>query len=131
MSQRSVEVAEWLKIARKDWERVLRNFAEADYAASGFFLQQSLEKYMKAFLINQGWKLRKIHELEALLDEIVNFKPDLDIFYELCERVSGYYLAERYPPLGIGELSKRDLERDIEEARKLIQSLFPNEPLAP
>jgi hypothetical protein len=61
----------------------------------------------------------------------VCLKTDLDIFYELCERVSGYYLAERYPPLGIGELSKRDLERDIEEARKLIQSLFPNEPLAP
>ena len=55
---------EWLQIARKDWRRAERNLKDRDSEAGGFFLQQSLEKYLKAFLIKRNWNLRKIHELE-------------------------------------------------------------------
>ena len=37
-------------IARKDWKRADRNLKDRDSEAAGFFLQQSLEKYLKAFL---------------------------------------------------------------------------------
>jgi len=57
---------DWLKIARKDWERAKRNLKDLDLEVTGFFLQQSVEKYLKAFLQLRGWKLRKIHELDAL-----------------------------------------------------------------
>ena len=60
---------EWVQIARKDWRRAERNLKVRDAEAAGFFLQQSLEKYLKAFLLKRDWKLRKIHELDALLDE--------------------------------------------------------------
>ncbi|HUF42029.1 MAG TPA: HEPN domain-containing protein [Verrucomicrobiae bacterium] len=63
---------EWLRIARKDWRRAERNLEDRDPEAAGFFLQQSLEKYLKAFLLKRHWKLRKIHELDALLDEAPN-----------------------------------------------------------
>ena len=41
---------EWKTVAQRDWERVKRNLRDDDAEAAGFFLQQSLEKYLKAFL---------------------------------------------------------------------------------
>ena len=118
---------EWKQIARRDWERTKRNLRDDDEEAAGFFLQQSLEKYMKAFLLKQGWKLRKIHELDALLDDAVKYNPGLESFYELCERVTGYYFAERYPPFSDSELSCEDIERDLKEAKRFVQIMFPEE----
>ena len=77
---------EWLQIARKDWRRAERNLKDRDSEAGGFFLQQSLEKYLKAFLIKRNWNLRKIHELDALLDEASQYQQELETFRDLCER---------------------------------------------
>jgi HEPN domain-containing protein len=61
--QNSLEPKDWIRIARKDWQRIGRNLKENDAEAAGFYLQQALEKYLKAFLIQHGWKLKKIHTL--------------------------------------------------------------------
>lgn len=37
---------EWMQVARKDWRRAERNLKDRDIEAAGFFLQQSLEKYL-------------------------------------------------------------------------------------
>jgi HEPN domain-containing protein len=118
---------QWVQIARKDWRRAERNLKHRDSEAAGFFLQQSLEKYFKAFLLKHSWKLRKIHELDALLDEAAKFQPDLESYRDLCERVSGYYMAERYPPLCDFELSVADVRRDLKEAREFVKLMFPGE----
>ena len=123
------KVEDWIKIARIDWQRVKRNLKENDVPAAGFYLQQCLEKYLKAFLLQHGWKLKKIHELDALLDEAIKYKPELTSFYELCERVTGYYLAERYPPFDDLGISVADVEKDMLEVKRLIQTIFPEEKL--
>lgn len=120
----SLSTLEWLKIARKDWTRIHYMLEKKDAEAASFFLQQSLEKYLKAFLLQHGWKLRKIHELDALLDDAVKYDPDLKKFYDLCERVSGYYFADRYPPLGTTELTCKDIEKDMEEAKEFVKAMF-------
>ena len=120
---------EWILIARKDWRRAERNLKDQDSEAAGFFLQQSLEKYLKAFLLKHDWKLRKIHELDALLDEASKHRQELESFRDLCERVSGYYFAERYPPLSDFELSTADIRRDLKEAREFVKLMFPTERL--
>lgn len=38
-----------------------------------FHIQQAVEKYLKAFLIFKGWELKKIHDIELLLTEAMNF----------------------------------------------------------
>jgi HEPN domain-containing protein len=70
--------SDWMIIARKDWNRIHRMLEYDDAEASAVFLQQALEKYLKAFLLQHGWKLRKIHELDALLDEAEKYKPELE-----------------------------------------------------
>lgn len=122
-------IEDWKKIARSDWQRVGRNLRDQDAVAAGFFMQQCLEKFLKAFLLAHGWKLKKIHRLDTLLDEAVNYNESLKAFYKLCEAISGYYRADRYPPLGTEQLTCEDIEKDLEEAKKFIQTMFPKEKL--
>ena len=120
---------EWRQVARKDWARVTRQLEDGDAEAAGYFLQQSLEKYLKAFLLQHGWPLKKIHALHDLLSDAVTHQPALEQFRGLCERVSGCYMAERYPPLVASGLTCADVERDREQARQLIQAMLPEERL--
>jgi len=61
--------ADWLRIADKDLERVGHLLDVRDPEAAGFYLQQAVEKFLKAFLLSKGWQLERIHDLEALLNE--------------------------------------------------------------
>ena len=122
-------IKEWKEIARKDYKRMKRSLRAIDAEAAGFFLQQSLEKYLKAFILKHGWSLRKIHELDTLLDDAAKCNPDLENFRDLCERVSGYYFADRYPPLGVLDLTCEDVKKDLKDVRKFIRTMFPDEKL--
>ena len=115
---------DWFKIAEKDWHRMKVLLEDEDAKGAGYFLQQSLEKYLKGFLLQRGWKLKKIHVLYTLLDEAVKYKPELEAFRDLCERVSRYYFTERYPSLTEEELSYEEIERDIKEAEEFIKAMF-------
>jgi HEPN domain-containing protein len=121
---------DWNVVVRKDWERLHRNLRDGDAEAAGYFLQQSLEKYLKAFLIQRGWKLRKIHVLHELLNEALAHEAALETFRPLCERVSGYYVLDRYPPLAASELTCDMVKAEAEQAARLIRTLFPGEPAA-
>jgi hypothetical protein len=50
-------------------------------------------------------------------------------FRTLCERLSGYYLLERYPVPSPGGPSEAQITADLAEARRLIRTLFPGETL--
>ena len=57
--------ADWARIARKDLSRV-RKLLDVDHPdAAGFYLQQAMEKYLKAFLLSKKWKLKRTHDLDA------------------------------------------------------------------
>ena len=126
----SLYTEDWLKIARKDWQRIKRNLEDNDAEASGFYLQQALEKYLKAFLLKHDWKLKKIHALHDLLADAISYDQSLEAFRELCEKVSGYYFVDRYPlSFATSELTCKDVENDLKEAKKLVKTLFPEEDL--
>ncbi len=46
---------DWVAIAEKDLERMKRMLEDDDPGIAGFFLQQSVEKFLKAFLLVNGW----------------------------------------------------------------------------
>lgn len=126
-SQNSLYIEEWKEIARRDWERIKRNLREGDAEAAGFFFQQALEKYLKAFLLERKWELRKIHTLTTLLDYAVEHSPHLEEFRALCERVTDYYFIERYPRLAAPELKPEDIINDLREAERFVKTMFPEE----
>ncbi|MCL4458156.1 MAG: HEPN domain-containing protein [Nitrospirae bacterium] len=126
----SLNPEDWKNIARKDWHRIFVLLDDGDADGAAIFIQQSVEKYLKAFLLQNGWKLRKIHDLVSLLDSAVDFKPALETFRDLCERVTAYYFVERYPPFISSDLTVQDIEKDKSEAIQMIKAMFENEELS-
>ncbi|WHZ21409.1 MAG: hypothetical protein OJF47_000521 [Nitrospira sp.] len=42
---------DWLKVARRDWHRLYVLLKDGDADGAGFFLQQTMGKYLKTFLL--------------------------------------------------------------------------------
>ncbi len=42
-------------------------------------LQQAIEKYVKGWLLDRGWVLRRTHEVDRLLDDATGFDPSLQL----------------------------------------------------
>lgn len=120
---------DWREVARKDWQRARWMLENDDYEAVAYFLQQSLEKYLKAWLIERGWALKKTHELPLLLAEANAIRAGLVAHMDVCKRLAGYYFSQRYPSSGGPGASADDVARDREDTRLLIVDLFPDEPL--
>ena len=114
---------EWVKKASEDFRRVEARLLEGDIEDAAFHLQQALEKFLKGFLLAHGWPLKKIHDLEALLDDAVAFDRALERFRPLLQQVSGYYLIERYPGFEQEEAAEKDVAQAYKEAKRLVQRL--------
>ncbi|HWF61098.1 MAG TPA: HEPN domain-containing protein [Nitrospira sp.] len=108
---------DWLKVARRDWHRIHVLLKDGDADGAGFFLQQAVEKYLKAFLLIHGWKLKKVHTLQSLLDEAAAFAPQVVALRPVCERVSGFYIGDRYPSVEAEGLQTEDIRRELLEAQ--------------
>ncbi len=79
---------DWFRVAEKDLNRAERSLRDDDPELAGFCLQQAVEKFLKAFLLRKGRELRRIHDLEALLDDAVTYDPSLEQFRPICQRVT-------------------------------------------
>lgn len=111
---------DWLRIAEKDLARVERSLDDCDPELAGFCLQQAIEKFLKAFLLTKGWRLRRIHDLEALLDDAVTHNPELERFRVTCERITKYYVIERYPLMAGSGLTEGEVRASLEAVRELV-----------
>lgn len=111
---------DWLRIAEKDLARVERSLDDCDPELAGFCLQQAIEKFLKAFLLTKGWGLRRIHDLEALLDDAVVYNPELERFRATCQRITKYYVLERYPLMVGSGLTEGEVRASLEAVRELV-----------
>ena len=102
---------------RRESTRPSRWFAKA---------RSDLEKYLKGYLLSRGWELKRVHDLEFLLDEALAFDTQLEGFRDLCQEVTGYYLTERYPFLPEGP-SREEIDANLERAKELVQYLEGSE----
>ena len=123
LSEESGYPMDWLVIAERDLRWVSRGLDDDDPGVAGFFLQQALEKSLKAFLLHHGWSLRRIHDLKALLDEAVQYAPDLEDYRSVCERVSIYYLIERYPFTMQAAPGATEIANGLRRARELVAKI--------
>lgn len=119
---------DWKAIARRDRGRMKLLLDAEDPEGAAYFLQQSIEKYLKAWLLERGWKLKKTHELSLLLSEACKYDPDLALHESVCDRLAGYYSSQRYPTVTESGLSRSDVESDLAQAEALLLALFPKEP---
>lgn len=120
----------WRRNARQDWHRLSVLLDDDDGPGAGIFLQQTLEKFLKGWLLEQGWELRKTHALPELLDTACTHEPTLIAFRPFCERVSKYFLAGRYPDAEPEAPDAEQVRGDLGEAALLVRALFSDERLS-
>lgn len=114
---------DWLRLAEQDWRRATWLLDEDDPGLAGFCLQQAVEKFFKAFLLSRGWQLRRTHDLEALLDSATAYDASLEKFRLACEKITSFYVAERYPFVVGGGLTKEDIRAPLEQVQGLVERL--------
>ena len=114
---------DWFRKGDADLRSVERLLEGEDIDIAAFHLQQAIEKYLKGYLIGKGWKLRRIHELELLLNEAVQFDKNLERFRELCISTTEYYLFERYPYDEASSLTKGELQKELVQVKELHKAL--------
>ena len=114
---------DWLDKAAEDLQRVEKRLEIGDIEDAAFHLQQAIEKYLKGFLLSKGWKFKPIHDLERLLDDIVQFDSYFERFRGICEEVDFYYTEEGYP-LFVSEPIKEGVAGDLETAKELVKRIL-------
>jgi len=113
--------ADWMRVAEKDWRRMRQALDVGDAEEAGFWLQQAAEKFLKAYLLSKGWTLRRVHDLEVLLNEAMGHQGDLGRYRLACQKISGYYLTERYPLMDGPSLTVEDVLGSRQDIEPLIE----------
>ena len=115
--------ADWLRLAERDWKRVERLLDEHDPELAGFCLQQAAEKFLKAFLLSRGWQLRRIHNLDTLLDDAITYDASFEDFRGVCQKITAFYFVERYPFIVETGMVEEDVRSSLEQVKELIEKL--------
>ena len=114
---------DWFRIAEKDFKRAEQLLKLDDAEGAGYNFQQAVEKYLKGFLLSKGWKLKRVHDLEVLLNDALQYEPTLEEFRGVCQKITDYFLLDRYPlPTSI-TLTIRQVENSKDQAQQLIAKL--------
>lgn len=99
MDNRTELIKEWVRKAEQDFgmaELALEN--KPEYTDSiCFHCQQTVEKYLKAYLVFLDIRFEKKHDLGYLLDLINEKEKVSDEFYEMLEKLEDYAVEIRYP----------------------------------
>ena len=114
---------DWFRIGDKELKRAQNLLSLEDVEGTGFNIQQAVEKYLKGYLLSQGWELRRIHNLETLINEAIVYNPFFEKYRLPCRKITEYYVEERYPMIVSSELTKEEIEESLAIAERLIEKI--------
>lgn len=115
------EVKEWFSKAEKDFEEAKFLFDHnrpLEYVA--LLLHQAVEKCLKGFLINNGWELKKTHDLVKLVRDAAKFDESFENFIPLMEEMADYYIESRYPVGYLVEYTRKEIEKSVKDVQAFI-----------
>ncbi len=102
--------AQYLKKGREDetlLERIAKDPAVSD-SIYGFHAQQAVEKYLKAVLAHLQVRVRKVHDLQYLLQQLADAGatdlPDVDV----ADSFTIFAVEDRYPFGEVGLPASRE-----------------------
>jgi HEPN domain-containing protein len=104
--------AEWSTKAEADFatmQRESRVRKNPNYDAVCFHAQQCAEKYIKARLREDDISFGKVHDLVALLEQVVTIEPGWEKFREDLAYLSDFAVSFRYP----GESADKNIAKDV------------------
>ncbi len=123
---------EWITKAEGDYatmERESRVRKNPNYDGVCFHAQQCAEKYIKARLCEGGIPFGKIHDLVALLDQVIVVEPLWELFRESLAYLSGYAISFRYPGETADRKSALDARRRCRDFRCAARETLKLDPV--
>ncbi|MGJ7045399.1 HEPN domain-containing protein [Thermoanaerobacterium thermosulfurigenes] len=132
MKENYDEYKQWLNYAEDDYKAANELLKAKLYNVVCFHSQQSIEKYLKAYLIYNGINPPRVHHLITLIRIINKFSDAFDEFIDDVKTVDMYYIPSRYPDAPIGSLpdgmpNEDDAKKALEVAaniRKRIKEII-------
>ena len=90
-------------------------------------LQESVERYLKGFLVAKGWTLVKTHDLERLINEATRFDQKFAKFLPFAIELTEDFFAQHYPgddTTNVGQ-NYEHLRQQAGDMVNLIQHMLP------
>lgn len=112
--------AEWVSKAEGDFailERECRARKNPSYDGACFHAQQCAEKYLKARLCEADIAFTKIHDLIALLEQVIDVAPEWERYREDLAFLSDFAVTFRYP----GESADRESALDARRRCRIFR----------
>jgi HEPN domain-containing protein len=117
----SIIPAEWFAQGDQDIRAAEILLAQnGPLAIAAFHMQQAIEKYLKGYLLSTGWSLRRIHDLEILLQQAIAQDTDFAPFLAACQRITEYYIEARYLIGVTTSFQHAALQTDLNTTRDLV-----------
>jgi HEPN domain-containing protein len=117
-------VNEWLAKAEADYHSAWRDYRARkfpNYDGAGFHAQQSIEKYLKGFLIYHGQPPVWGHDLLAIVEKCVPLFPELELEKPLLALLTKFAVRYRYPGESASKPEARSALQAMEQLRKLLR----------
>lgn len=132
MTNNYTNTKEWLSLAFKNIERVIRNYEISDYSECVFKIQLSIEQLQKALIFLLGFQFHKIHDPSRILESIennINIKIKKEIndrikkVASLAKDIEGEGTATRYGIIEDGKLITPEDKYKKSEADNFLRDL--------
>ena len=118
------ETVEWTGKADADLVTAKREVAVPEapnYDAVCFHAQQCAEKYLKAVLVENGLRVPRIHDLEALVNLLSTQYPELQKVIHLARILSAMAVEVRYPGMTADEDDAEESVRAAVAIREVVR----------
>jgi HEPN domain-containing protein len=123
MTKHPVEVPrEWLRYATGDLgvaEREMQS-GSPSYHTVCFLCQSAAEKFLKGYLIAQGWTLEKTHDIAALLQVCTGYAEDWGSLAAAGAVLNEYIVTGCYPgDIVFEEIGRREAQEALTAVRQI------------
>jgi HEPN domain-containing protein len=123
------EIKDWIDIADEDVQMAQTLLQEGTFTRGpSFYCQQAIEKYFKAYLLENGWALKKTHNLKELYDEIKKIKG-IELDEKILSEINETYFETRYPDSFF--VPTQDQAKTFLDFTKQVQKTIKQELISP
>ena len=115
---------EWFNKAKNDFRYAEVGLRESYvFPQVAFLAQQVAEKYLKGFLVLQGVKPPRIHDLPKLLNQCTEKEPSLIDIVEQCEYLTQFSVTGRYPDSNVPDPNREDIQKAFDVAQEVKERI--------
>lgn len=118
------EVLNWLYFSDEDSLSSNIMMREKIYNKVCFLSQQTIEKCLKAYLLNRGKEIKRTHKIVDIISECSAIDKGFSQFEDDAVEIDRYYIPTRYPDAVVGSLPEGlPRETDAKSAKEIADRI--------